>query len=565
MAFGVYTWQNGIVASSTGAHESVSGDQVQTNRQAVFVSSTHANASNSHPGTSPEEPWATLAYAISQVGGADYVIVVASGHTETLTATVSQSSVWIIGEGTGTNRPTFTAHGTTDDPILTITGDGCVVRNLIFKDAAQNESDRTDPLVELNADYCVISDCHFRVMAGGIAFGADIGLRVGNSASSTHCEINTCVFDNEQDASGASNNDPSYAIYVVGTNSSGLRVIDCTFDGGTYGWEQAALALDPSAALTNFRVSGCTFENYADLAVANNSSRGLIWGNTFNTGSQFSADVTSSVLRHWPNGLLASGEDGHEMLTAADLFTFGRVFWVNSASATGSDASGYGNKRGRPFLTLAYALTQTGSGECDIIVLDEGHTEALASAQTVSNTMVKIYGVGAGTSRPTLTLSTTGDLLTASGAGFEIHGVRFTASSAAPSSARLVVSANGATIEGCGFVCGALDTTSVNITGNGVRFENNDFTISAQGPDAGVYINNTAVSYCTAYNNTATGNAAYTWTSGWLSVGSSHGGGLLVWANTCVTQVYTLITQTTSTNVHLAANVIDDTCKVEWA
>ena len=80
----------------------------------LYVSSTHASASDSNAGTDPAEPYATMDAAVSKSGlTAGDIIYLMPNHAETYTttgvkATLDVAGVFIIGVGEGASRPTFT-------------------------------------------------------------------------------------------------------------------------------------------------------------------------------------------------------------------------------------------------------------------------------------------------------------------------------------------------------------------------------------------------------------------------------------------------------------------------
>lgn len=98
---------------------------------AYFV---HSSGSNSNKGTSPAEPFATLAYAVTRVtANVDDVIFVMEGHTESLVAAASiacaTSGFSIVGLGNGLKRPTFT-WSTLTSASWTIAGANVSIRNI---------------------------------------------------------------------------------------------------------------------------------------------------------------------------------------------------------------------------------------------------------------------------------------------------------------------------------------------------------------------------------------------------------------------------------------------------
>lgn len=90
----------------------------------------------------------------------------------------------------------------------------------------------------------------------------------------------------------------------------------------------------------------------------------------------------------------------------------GKVFWVYNGTAlqSGQRGGSDGNKGtyDSPFSTLLYAVSQCIANRGDIIFVKPGHAETIANATALilSVTGIAIIGLGAGSSRPTLTFST---------------------------------------------------------------------------------------------------------------------------------------------------------------
>lgn len=90
----------------------------------------------------------------------------------------------------------------------------------------------------------------------------------------------------------------------------------------------------------------------------------------------------------------------------------GNVFWVGNSSTlipgTVTGANGNPGTFQKPFATWAYALTQCTASAGDIILVKPGHTESIADAATLALNVagVATVGLGAGSSRPTITFTT---------------------------------------------------------------------------------------------------------------------------------------------------------------
>ncbi len=128
-----------------------------------FVSSTATGASDAAThGTTPDTPFATLAYAYSsdRVAAGDTVYVM-PGHTETIagagSVTADIAGVTVIGLGEGALRPTFnfTATGST----MLITAASTTWKNLLT--VANTAVDVVDGIIVTGAD-CTLVDIHGR-------------------------------------------------------------------------------------------------------------------------------------------------------------------------------------------------------------------------------------------------------------------------------------------------------------------------------------------------------------------------------------------------------------------
>ena len=94
----------------------------------------------------------------------------------------------------------------------------------------------------------------------------------------------------------------------------------------------------------------------------------------------------------------------------ANMPVSGNIFYVeNSTLMTGADDIGTnGQSPLTPFKTINYAFTQCAANNGDVIVVGPGHTEAVKAAGGITAGVagVTVIGVGFGTTRPSITLST---------------------------------------------------------------------------------------------------------------------------------------------------------------
>jgi hypothetical protein len=137
-------------------------------QEPIYVSSTHANASDDSPGTDPDQPNATLAGAfLNNRVSTNGLIVLAPGHTEAITAAAGIvcdiAGVHVLGLGEGTARPTFnftTAAGADID----IDAANITFENLYFD--ATGVDALTGP-IDVNAAYFSFKNCQVLLADSG--------------------------------------------------------------------------------------------------------------------------------------------------------------------------------------------------------------------------------------------------------------------------------------------------------------------------------------------------------------------------------------------------------------
>src|SRR5688572_29807952 len=97
----------------------------------------HSSGSNGNKGTSSDQPFATIDYAVSRCAAnkGDQVIVM-PGHTETTTAIgLDVAGVAVIGLGFGRNRPALTATTAATD-LVNVSAASCAMTNIRLVGAA---------------------------------------------------------------------------------------------------------------------------------------------------------------------------------------------------------------------------------------------------------------------------------------------------------------------------------------------------------------------------------------------------------------------------------------------
>jgi len=135
----------------------------------------------------------------------------------------------------------------------------------------------------------------------------------------------------------------------------------------------------------------------------------------------------------------------------------GRVFWVgnNTVRLDNEKTSADGNDGTflAPYSTImgAYAAGATKAGRGDIIFVRPGYTETLSSATlwALNKADVAIVGLGAGTSRPTITLSAATATATVSAANNAVRNMIFVANADDVAALFTLTTAKNFSVEDC--------------------------------------------------------------------------------------------------------------------
>lgn len=142
------------------------------------------------------------------------------------------------------------------------------------------------------------------------------------------------------------------------------------------------------------------------------------------------------------------------ILTITDQrVTTGDIYFVDSTNTSkGADSAGYGDSPDRPFLTLAYAETQTTTNQFDIIYVMPGHTETLTGTTTFDLNGVSVIALGGYAKRPAFLIDGADTAhVTITGSDVTFDNLLFKAGHADIAKA-IHVAGTGATIKNCWFV-----------------------------------------------------------------------------------------------------------------
>lgn len=253
-------------------------------------------------------------------------------------------------------------------------------------------------------------------------------------------------------------------------------------------------------------------------------------------------------MRYIEAGLASTGD----AFLDEELITSGVVHWVHSG--TGNDANP--GTYELPLATLAQAVTNATASNGDIVVLKSGHAETLTSAVVLSKAGVKFFGLGSGSSAPSFTCNAAVDLIQVTAADVEINNFYFPAATTGICTGLIDAGAADLRIKGCTFVCGEFTQYAVTVpaAGTNLRIENCQFSVSADGPDAGVIVESASATGLYIANTTFDGGT-YNWDDAALY--STVGHLRFVYDSVTLTN-YARMRHTSSSAKGIASNLIVD-------
>lgn len=197
------------------------------------------------------------------------------------------------------------------------------------------------------------------------------------------------------------------------------------------------------------------------------------------------------ATKHYENGIVATTAGGSTDI-ATDIFVTGVVYWVDSVNGNDGNA---GTDRNAPKATLASALSAATANNGDIIILEANHAETLSGAVAISKAGLGIFGLGSGSTKPSFTVAAAVDGFNISGDAVEINGLRFPVGTTAGNTSRINAGADAIRIIDCDFYCGAQDAETITIPANmnDVEINGCSFTVSADGPDSAIEVEDATV------------------------------------------------------------------------
>lgn len=257
---------NGFASSDSGA-DSFIQDGVTATGAVHWVDSASGSDSNSG---NEAAPLATLAQAITNATANNGdIIVIKSGHAQTLSTvtTINKAGIRVFGIGNGTDAPAFTVAAAIDG--INITADDVELNNLYFP---VGTSTGNNSRINVDADRARIKNCRFNC-------GALDQNTITITSNGSNCSIDSSTFTVTADGPDAG--------IIVEAAVTGLWLSDCSFDGGSFNWDDAGLY--SNSAHLNFRYEGVTLTNYAGIKHNNASAKGQMGALALSDGSQVQA------------------------------------------------------------------------------------------------------------------------------------------------------------------------------------------------------------------------------------------------------------------------------------
>jgi hypothetical protein len=206
-----------------------------------------------------EDPVDDLAQAVSNATASNGdVIVIKSGHTETLTSaiTISKAGLTIFGLGSGSSAPNFLCNAAIVG--IDLAANGLRVYNLYFPvGTTTGNSGR----IKVNGTNAIIKSCTF--MCGQYDQNSIVVADAGDD-----CMIDSCTFT-------VSANGPDSAILVESANTYRLTVKSSTFNGASISWDNGAIY--SAVAHLDWMYLDNTLNDGADI-IHTAASKGIISG-----------------------------------------------------------------------------------------------------------------------------------------------------------------------------------------------------------------------------------------------------------------------------------------------
>lgn len=207
------------------------------------------NGNNANAGTLPELPVKTLAQAVTN-SATNGIIVVGEGSSESIAAgqVISLAGLKLFGCGTGSSRPRYTCTGGATILFEVNTNGGVWIEGFYFPASTAVPTAQ----VSIATAGCVVKDCYFECGANDTNRSLLL-----TTTSATQTRIDGCSFV-------ATASRPAIGLQIASAVAD-TTIVNCTFDGGSYGWSDYALKITAAALRT--RIIGGTYINRSDIGI----------------------------------------------------------------------------------------------------------------------------------------------------------------------------------------------------------------------------------------------------------------------------------------------------------
>lgn len=262
-----------------GTGETLGGDDLLTQTplwvggNIWWVNSGTGSDAAGTAGQDRERPLATLSQAVTNSAAGD-IIILQSGHTETLTAAVNIGIRTVVGVGTSNGKPAAQLKiNAASATLITMGGSGGQLRNIYFPAAVQSNNGANGKIWLPSVTNAYIRGCYFE------SSGLDQFAAVQVDVNCTGFRVENCTFVSTATAIATR---PTKGLNLTGAVTD-FSIIGCTFDDGTVGYSGAACDLS-TAAITRMSAFGNSLLRGADVKF-NASQTGHFGVSTLSGGS----------------------------------------------------------------------------------------------------------------------------------------------------------------------------------------------------------------------------------------------------------------------------------------
>ena len=233
-------------------------------KQLVFVDGNDSNAGTTANYGTKNKPFSTIESACDyiynnyqadlKIDDVDTAIIVAPGHTESLTAAsqivMRSNGTVLIGIGTGTRRPTITSDAAVSG--FQISANNLWIENIVFKASVATVT--TGIAIDANRGNMVITKCEFIVDTAGTDEFIDC-INLADNNNNVHIE--DCKFDMQE------GNDGAVTAIMLDADCDNVHIENCIIQG-TYSF---ACILGDTTKSEELHIDNCLLQNGATDAI----------------------------------------------------------------------------------------------------------------------------------------------------------------------------------------------------------------------------------------------------------------------------------------------------------